>query len=525
LSESSINQLALPSKEQVQKEISRRSADHYIQNFVKIEDRDAVDSDGGDIAVPFILWPGQIKALMLFLVTRLSIVLKARQLGLTWLALAYASWKMVFNAGYAVVALSKREKDAKELTRRLAFILRHLPDWMIQEKKTAKPDWNGPVWEDTTLTITIYHPGKEPSTFRAETSGPDSGRSFTANLVILDEWAFQQYAEDIWAAAYPTINRPTGGQVIGLSTNKRGSLFERICKDSISGKNTFKLIFLDVFTDPRRTPEWYKQSKIDLPLSWMQEYPETIEQAFSAGEETAFPEFSESIHVCKPFDIPAHWRRWRSLDNGYADPFAWYWLTVSEDGIVYIYREFTRAHNDPRLTYSQQAQKAVEMSTYKDDETGREVWVPEKIDFTVAGHDAWQKHVRDESGKTLINYYQDGGVYGFVRPITDRKFRKAVWHEYLKPFDDDILGRKVARVQIFDTCQFLIDSLPMLVVDENDSEKVEESSIDHWYDGAGYGLIAYHVQYTKPPKEDEPPIARHKNKLAKRRSHTKRRLS
>jgi len=94
--------------------------------------------------------------------------------------------------------------------------------WMAQEKKFTEPGFAGPIWEATTLTVTIHHPNGEPSTFKAETSGPDSGRSFTANLVILDEWAFQQFAEEIWAASYPTINRPTGGQVIGLSTNKIG---------------------------------------------------------------------------------------------------------------------------------------------------------------------------------------------------------------------------------------------------------------------------------------------------------------
>ncbi|MBU7006318.1 phage terminase large subunit [Phosphitispora fastidiosa] len=243
-------------------------------------------------------------------------------------------------------------------------------------------------------------------------------------------------------------------------------------------------------------------------------------------EGMAFEEFSHDIHVCKPFPIPAHWRRWRSLDNGYADPFAWYWFAVSEDGIVYIYREYTRDYNAPKVIYSDQARKVVDLSKRLDiDDIGQEIWVPEKIDFTVAGHDAWQTHVRDESGKTLIDYYQDGGVFGFIRPITDRKFRKAVWHEYLKPYYDEVTKKMTAKVQIFDTCKFLVEYLPMQIEDEKDSEKVAETSIDHWYDGAGYGLIAYHVQYTKPPKEEEPPIARHKNQLAKRRRHTTRRMS
>src|SRR5690606_13605286 len=118
------------------------------------------------------------------------------------------------HAGYTVVGISRTEEEAKELVRRLEFMLRHLPRWFCREgtKETRLSGWAGITWETTALSVTIFHPGREPATFRAMTSNPNAGRSFTANLVILDEWAFQQFAEEIWTAAYPTINRPTGGQ-------------------------------------------------------------------------------------------------------------------------------------------------------------------------------------------------------------------------------------------------------------------------------------------------------------------------
>jgi hypothetical protein len=81
----------------------------------------------------------------------------------------------------------------------------------------------------------------------------DAGRSFTANLVILDEWAFQQYAEEIYTSAYPTINRLGSGQVIGLSTAKRLTFYETMWKAAEAGKNKFKAIFLPWWTDPAGT--------------------------------------------------------------------------------------------------------------------------------------------------------------------------------------------------------------------------------------------------------------------------------
>src|SRR5665647_28769 len=187
--------LEIESKE-AKKERAKNDAEYFIENYVYIEDRDSKE-----LAVPFKLWEGQKKALNDFQNERLNIVLKARQLGLTWLTLAYAVWCMIFKSGYMVVALSKKDDDAKELVRRVAFILRYMPD--------------KPTIYATTTQVTINHKGAEPSTFKSFTAAPDSGRSFTANLVILDEWAFQQWARDIWTAAYPTINRPTGGKLIG----------------------------------------------------------------------------------------------------------------------------------------------------------------------------------------------------------------------------------------------------------------------------------------------------------------------
>lgn len=473
----------IPSLERVQQELERRQmqsdAEYFIQSYVRIED---VDQSTGSLDVPFTLWPGQKQALRDFIQERLNIVLKARQLGLTWLALAFAIWCMIFAAGFQVVALSKREDpDAKELVRRIVFILRHLPPWLIQEQTADNKGKPGLKWTSTTMSVTILHKDA-PSVFQSMAASADSGRSFTANLVILDEWAFQQWAREIWAAAYPTINRPTGGKVIGLSTAKRMTLFEEIYKKARVKANTFNPIFLPWHTDPRRTPEWYSQTKRDLgEHTTKAEYPSTPEEAFEAAEGVAFPEFSYDIHVCEPFPIPAHWPKWRSVDNGYTDPFAWYWYAVNEQGTVFIYQEFTREEKDPKLIYTDQAKKVMELSRGE-----------QNIRYTVAGHDAWAKHHRDSSNKNLIDYYQDGGLFGFKRANIDRALRKATWHQYLKPYEDENIGITTAKVQIFSTCEKLIETLPQLICDDKDVEKVMECGHDHWFDGAGYGLISHH---------------------------------
>jgi hypothetical protein len=194
--------------------------------------------------------------------------------------------------------------------------------------------------------------------------------------------------------------------------------------------------------------------------------------------------------VCEPFDIPDHWFKWRSVDNGYNDPFAWYWYAVNERGVVFVYREFTRDPRDEKLIYTDQAKKVVALTK-------------ENITYTVAGHDAWSTHHRDTSNKTLIDYYQDGGIYTFYRANTDRALRKSTLHEYLKPYEDENIKVKTAKLQIFNTCPKIIETLPQLICDEKDSEKVMECAIDHRYDSVGYGLISYHVKNSSGRAKDK----------------------
>jgi phage terminase large subunit len=259
----------------------------------------------------------------------------------------------------------------------------------------------------------------------------------------------------------------------------------------------------------------YIKSLMQLPEK---ERKALLEGSWDIFDDQAFPEFDYNIHVVNsqklfPQGIPAHWKRWLAVDNGYDDPFAWYWFTVSEQGKVYLYREFTREKGDKAtmIKYSAQAEKVLEKSTYTDD-TGQER--VEKFTFKVAGHDAFATHVRDEIGKTIIDHYQDGGLYGFIPGIKDRKFRKATMHEYLDPYKDENTGLMTAKLQIFDTCKVIIEKLPEMLKDPDDNEKVLDVD-DHPYDGVSYGVCAYHASKSKALTPEKNKMQLHKEKMWK----------
>ena len=126
-------------------------------------------------------------------------------------------------------------------------------------------------------------------------------------------------------------------------------------------------------------------------------------------------------------------------------------------------------------------------------------------------------HHRDTSGKTLIDYYREGGLkgIGFIMAVTDQRLRKATLHEYLKPYRDENTGKVMARLQIFSTCEYLISTLPQLVNDERRPEIVADmSDINNPYDALGYGLISYHKKATPPQNTDRrTAVKKHKDRL------------
>ena len=487
----------------------------FLFDFMQIEDP---DSPSG--LVDFVLWPEQRRVLDEWARARISVTLKARQLGISQLALGDSAIQMLTRPGYTVVALSKKDDDAKELVRRLVVIMRSLPLWACAEKAKVAKGYPHQTWEATSHEVTVYHPDTDViSRFMAMPAAQDSGRSFTASRVILDEHAFQQWARPIWDAAYPTVSRPTGGQVLIISTAKRGTLFEEFFWAGWRNPETsiFKSIFIPWRARPDRTEAWYAGVKQALAKDnkYMQEFPSTPEEAFSAGEATAFPEWSEDIHVVDDFPIPPHWRRWMSCDNGHSDPFAWYWYCVDEDGQVYVYREYSRDREEERVYYTDQAREVMRRSTYVDPGT-HETRV-ERVEFIVAGLDAWSTHHRDQTGKDLIDYYREGGItFPFVKTVTDRKLRKATVSEYLKPVYDEHTNTHLTKVKVFKSCVHARKTIPLLLNDEKDFEVVADGPLDNQYDSLGYGLIFHHHKVTTPKPEELGPVAAHKARLAKR---------
>lgn len=225
--------------------------------------------------IPFALWPLQREALQNILTHAQVIILKARQLGISWLALAYALWLCLFHANQTVMVFSKDQDSANEMIRRVRGMYARLmrkPQVLVTDNVTTLE------WEN----------GSRVKSFAAT---EDAGSSFTASLTILDEFAKMRYAELLYTSVKPTID--DGGKMIIVSTAKgESNPFHRLWSLAQKSLNSFFPIFLPWSARPGRDAAWYAKAESDAMSSahHRQEYPATPDEAFvSIGEDRFLP--------------------------------------------------------------------------------------------------------------------------------------------------------------------------------------------------------------------------------------------
>ena len=141
--------------------------------------------------VPFHLYDYQEKSLQTFEDFRFNIVLKARQLGLSTLTAGYSLWMMTFHNDKNILVIATKQDTAKNLVTKVRVMHANLPSWLKQK-----------CVEDNKLSLR-YGNGSQ---VKAVASGDEAGRSEALSLLILDEAAFIDKIETIWAAASQTLS-------------------------------------------------------------------------------------------------------------------------------------------------------------------------------------------------------------------------------------------------------------------------------------------------------------------------------
>lgn len=242
---------------------------YFVSNYCKIYD--SVQSAW----IPFRLWRSQHRVLHDIHNNKLTVILKARQLGISWLVLGYALWESIFRPIAATSIFSRREPEAIYLMggERLRGMYNALPIWMRSGHEStvdAAKEW-------------ILANG---SAFRAFPTS--AGDSYVSTLAIIDEADLAPDLNQLMRAVKPTIDN--GGRMILLSRSNKSepeSEFKQIYKMAKAGENSWFPVFLPWHAHPGRTKEWYEEQKRDIVSrtgsvdDLFEQYPETDAQALS----------------------------------------------------------------------------------------------------------------------------------------------------------------------------------------------------------------------------------------------------
>ena len=250
-------------KQQIQDEILKcgKNPVYFINTYCKI-------SHPQRGPIPFRMYPFQEEVVKDFQDHRFSVILKARQLGLSTVVAGYIAWLMLFHRDKNVLVLATKLLSASNLVKKVKYIIKSVPSWLM------------------IATVTIDNRNSfelsNGSQIKSSATSGDAGRSEALSLLVLDEAAFIEGMQELWTGLYPTM--ATGGRCIAISTpNGVGNWFHQTYVDAESSVNEFHPIKLHWTVHPERNQEWFDKETKNLSK---REIAQEYECSFNASGET-----------------------------------------------------------------------------------------------------------------------------------------------------------------------------------------------------------------------------------------------
>jgi hypothetical protein len=243
----------------------------FLRDYVYLDER----SEDGDVSgvVRWQWWPSHDRMVEDIEHEQRLIVLKARQLGWSWILAANLVHRALLRPSFLGGVVSAGQLEAGEFLRKCRVIVRHLP-----------PAWGVRLTVDSSTMVQLSTGGA----IRAFPSTPDAGRGFTFSAFVADEAAFHAFGAQNYAAYAPATEH---GQIIIVSSagdqtrQVVNDWFQRTWIGGRDGRNRFTARFYSWRERPGRDDGWYKTMEAELsamPGQLQREHPSTPEEAFAA---------------------------------------------------------------------------------------------------------------------------------------------------------------------------------------------------------------------------------------------------
>jgi len=228
-------------KEQIEERIKcSQDPIYFIEKYVKI-----IHIDRGIIS--FKLRDFQKEFIDLVEENNYIIAKLPRQVGKSITIISYILWYVLFNPTKSVAILANKSSTSREILGKLQLAYENIPFWMQQGVVT---------WNKGNIEL------ENNSRVIASSTSSDSARSYTYNLIMLDEFAFvpRNVADKFITSVYPTISSGKTAKVIMVSTPNGMNLFYKYWVDAVEGRNKYKPIEAHWSVVPERDQKWYEET-------------------------------------------------------------------------------------------------------------------------------------------------------------------------------------------------------------------------------------------------------------------------
>jgi len=263
------------------------------------------------------------------------IVVKARQVGVSQLIAGEALFLAKHLDGVTILFVSRNLPAAQHLQRMVYRLMEsdsNLPRLVRQN--------------DAELVLA------NESVIRSLPATEDTGRTFAATAVYLDEFAHMPWADRIYQAVAPCAAR--GGRLTVISTPYgKANAFYRLWQESGLGTRAFARFRIHWTECPEYNPEghslddpderrrvgergaWYEAQRPRFTDDqWAQEY----ECDFAGSAALVYREFDPEVHVGK-FEYNPDWPTYAGQDFGYVNPSVALLIQVSPSEEVFVIGE------------------------------------------------------------------------------------------------------------------------------------------------------------------------------------------
>lgn len=218
----------------------------------------------------------------------------------------------------------------------------------------------------------------------------------------------------------------------------------------------------------------YEASLLDLPEHIIRAYLDGDwyyqSGAFFGGA------WDSRIHVMRPFQIPRHWRVFRSMDWGYRLPGCVHWWAIDDDGGLICFEEF-------KFQEMVDEQVAKRM---RDIELRHGLWDKRNNRSLLDGPadtQLWEQ--RGDSAKKKVEVFAENGI---MWQQADKSPGSRAHHaqRITKLLRSHQGGTRLPGLMFMSNCVYAIASIPQMMVDEDKPEEWLKSDDDHAVDSVAY---------------------------------------